>query len=188
MKDKYDREIEGERWEQIDEYEDWYEISDFGRVKRVKAARGTYIGRILKPSINSNGYSQVKLCKNGKEHSVKAHVLVTNAFIGPCPDGMERNHMDGDKTNNRLDNLEYVTPSENVTHAFVTGLAQHRGEKHSSSKLTESNVHEIRRLSCEELQESMAKRFGVSSQSISAVVTGITWSWLKEEEESNGNQ
>jgi len=172
-----------ESWKEVVGYEGWYEISDLGRTKRIKAATNTYAGRILKPGLDGDGYHKVSLSKAGDIRSVKVHKMVITAFIGPRPEGKQINHIDGDKSNNRLDNLEYVTQSENMLHAYKIGLESQRGEKNNYSKLTEENVHEIRRLVGEESQKSMAKRFGVAQETINGVVKGRNWAWLKEEDD-----
>ena len=184
MEEKYDREIEGERWEQIPNYEGWYDISDFGRVKRVKASMGAVVGRILKQQINQHGYYMSHLSKKNEDRLLATHRLVILAFVGPCPDGKQVNHIDGDKTNNRVDNLEYVTPSENIRHAYRMGLASNQGERSSGNKLIEDNVHEIRRLLLKGYtRRAIAPLFNVSHQTITDISTGKSWFYLKEESE-----
>jgi len=78
-------------------------------------------GRKLKPG-NCRGYKNIHFRKNGKQHTRKVHRLVLETFAGPCPKGMETNHKNGIKTDNRLENLEWVTSSENTKHALSTGL------------------------------------------------------------------
>lgn len=88
--------------------------------------------RKLRAVENGRGYLRV-VC-GGKLRSV--HALVAEAFIGPRPSGLEVNHKDGDKRNNRPENLEYVTRSENMRHCFRIGLGNPpRGDNHFSVKL-----------------------------------------------------
>jgi len=102
------------------------------------------------------------------------------SFIGPCPDNHEVNHISGDKNNNCLKNLEYITPSENRLHSFAIGLESNKGENHSQNKLTEKNVHEIRlRLIKGETQKSIASSFHVAAPTISSISTRRNWGWLK---------
>jgi len=184
MKEKYDEEIIGERWEPVVGYKGWYEVSDIGRARNVADRKHTFVGKILKQRIISSGYCGISLCRNGDQHDAIVHRLVMAAFVGQCPEGKEVNHKDGDKTNNRLDNLEYVTQSENMIHAFDTGLHSLGGEKNNMSKLTEENVHEIRRLLRAGLtHKSISALFNVSRSCISLIATGERWAYLKEEEE-----
>ncbi len=104
-------------WKTIEGYPD-YQISDGGEVKSFKHRKPI----VLKPSHGSSGYSHVLLYQNDKRNDCNVHRLVLVAFVGKCPAGMEANHIDGSKPNNRLDNLEYVTHSENQLHAFQIGL------------------------------------------------------------------
>lgn len=102
--------------------------------------------RIKSVRVNGNGYVMVG---TGHTKSARVHVLVADAFIGPKPDRMDVNHIDGNKQNNRADNLEYVTRSENHRHAFKLGLAKSPftgmvGEKHFRAKLSDRDVIAIR--------------------------------------------
>lgn len=99
-----------------------YAVSNFGRVKRLTDGRRTHAGRMMKLTKMSIGYYSVGPTINGKNVKMTVHRLVAEAFIGPCPEGHEVNHKDGDKTNNRVDNLEYVTHQENMVHAHTSGL------------------------------------------------------------------
>ena len=173
-----------EEWVPIVDYEGIYEISNFGGVRSAIKRGNVYKGRILKPKIINGGYHVVELRKNKKSHSFLVHRLVLKAFVGVCPDGKQINHKDGNKTNNNLENLEYVTASENVLHAFRIGLISHVGEKNGNSKLTKENIYEIRRLAADGCsQASIARRFGVTRGHIHKIVYRNRWSHLKEEEE-----
>lgn len=90
-----------------------YWVSNMGRIKNNN--------RVLNPYCNQFGRLFVDLRKvTGKVHQV--HRLVAELFIGKCPEGMQVNHKDGNPRNNKLENLEYVTPKENMRHAYETGL------------------------------------------------------------------
>ena len=175
-----------ERWKPVIDYEDWYEVSDLSVIRRTKASCGTHIGKILIPHTNRGGYRCVSLCKEGGQRTATVHRIVTESFLGRRPGDKQVNHKDGDKTNNRLDNLEYVTPSENMLHAFSIGLISHRGEKNSNIKLTEKDVYKVRRLLAEgHTLSSIAFSFNVSKSCIGGISAGNNWAWLKEEEEED---
>ena len=176
-----------EEWKQIPDYEGFYEASDFGRVRSVIDRRNTFAGKILKPSISNSGYTCVGLSKNGNKRSFLVHRLIIATFIGCCPNGKQVNHKDGDKTNSRLENLEYVTPHENKLHAFATGLESNKGENHSQSKLTKEDIYEIRRCIGEETRLELAERFNVTRTHIGLIVRGKTWTHLKEPDDDLTN-
>jgi hypothetical protein len=104
-----------EEWRVLDEYPD-YAVSNLGHVVNI------HTDRIMRSRISSNGYERVGLMKNGKQVGVFVHRLVAQAFISLIIDSDQVNHLDGDKLNNQVDNLEWVTMSENHLHAFRTGL------------------------------------------------------------------
>ncbi|WP_442965127.1 HNH endonuclease [Pseudomonas sp. ESBL1] len=99
---------------------------------------------------------------------------------GPCPEGQEVNHIDGNKQNPRLDNLEYVTRSENMRHAFRTGLLSRDGARNSKAALTEDDVRAIRSEYTGEYGQcaSFARRYGVSHSAIQDIVHGRNWTHL----------
>ena len=102
-----------ERWRAVPGY-DAYEVSDLGRVRRGP--------RVLRDQPHNGGYRHVQLWTDGKPRTGLLHVLVARAFIGPTPADHDVNHIDGDKSNNTLSNLEYATRSENNRHAYRIGL------------------------------------------------------------------
>lgn len=127
-----------ELWKDIKNYEGLYQVSNLGRVKRISyhhGSSGTIIHKekILKPILNKkNGYLYYGLSNNGLK-SFRAHKLVLNTF-NPN-EGMQINHKNGNKQDNRLINLEWCTPKENIQHAYKNGLAKaRRNEKNSLSK------------------------------------------------------
>lgn len=129
----------------------------------------------MRPGQCGWGYLCVCLYRNGKGRTRKVHQLVVEAFLGVCPRGFEINHRDGDKENNALHNLEWVTASENLRHAFRTGLRSNAGSAHPAAKLTEEQASEIRRLTGKVRQPELASRYGVSQQTISSIQTGVGW-------------
>lgn len=165
-----------ERWKPIDGYPN-YEVSDLGRVRRSEPGPLTWVGRILHGS-DQLGYRRVSLLRDGNVDRHTIHRLVLSAFGPPAPsEDHECNHIDGDRANNRVSNLEWVTSSENTRHAIDVGLQRIRyGEELPQSKLTASDVREIRRMSADgEKQRVIAKRFGIHRATVSQIVNHHRW-------------
>lgn len=117
-------------WKPIKDYENLYMVSNTGLVKRTRFINGKHNfaqERLLKPIINKDGYAFVRLCKNGKVSNKRIHKLVANAFLGES--NLQVDHLDGNKQNNNLSNLEYVTPKENTNRAWNKGIAKYTKER-----------------------------------------------------------
>lgn len=159
-----------EQWRKIF---DGYFVSTLGNVESIKRGKR----RRLKPSTKSNGYLQATLSIDGKTKCVGVHRLVAMAFL-PNPDGKPQiNHINGIKIDNRVENLEWVTPSENIRHAYATGLqVVRRDEDASVAKFTNEQVKFIREnpnhLTC----KALAEIFGVAHTTISAIQLGYAYS------------
>ncbi len=167
-----------ECWKPIPDYEDLYQVSDRGRVRRIMAGRGTYAGRVLRPCDDTRGYPFVDLYRDGHRSQQRVHVLMAEAFFGPRPLGMEVNHKNGVKRDNRLTNLEYVTHGENLKHSYdVIGHEAPCGEDHGRAKLTAPIVKEIRRLYAKGgvTQRELAKCYGISEAQAQRIIHRKRW-------------
>ena len=110
---------ENEIWRDIPEYEGFYQASNMGRIKsleRIDALGHRLKEKILKPSIGNSGYYQVYLCKQSIVKQYMIHRLVWKSFNGSIPENMQCNHLNEVKTDNRLSNLNLMTPKENVNY------------------------------------------------------------------------
>jgi len=145
-----------ENWKAVNGYEGLYEVSDKGRVKGLKR------NRILKNIVDSLGYVRVSLCKENKIKAHKIHRLVAEHFLKPSEYKVV-NHIDGNKENNSVENLEWCNASQNRKHACDTGLAA---------------KEEGRLIMCNETKEvykgimSAARHIGISHTMISSIVNG----------------
>lgn len=156
---------EEESWKPVVGYEGLYMVSNTGRVKSLKR------NIILKQAAHRQGYKKVTLRSKG--HFV--HRLVCAAFIGKSD--LEVNHKDGEKANNKLDNLEYCSHSENVKHAYKNGLMSKVGSKHHRAKLSEDDVLEIKKLIQEGRgNKEISKQFPVTHITISLIRNNRQWS------------
>lgn len=168
-----------ENWRPVVGYEGWYEVSDQGRVRRIAQGPSTRPGRILRQADNGRGYLALSLSRNHRTRRCLVHRLVLAAFVGPAPAGHECNHKDGDKTNNHLSNLEWLTSSGNRIHALATGLlVSAKGERAGGAKLTAEQVQEIRRLKGIEPTRIIAIRFRISAGYVRRLQRGLTWTHL----------
>lgn len=165
-----------EEWKPVVGYEGLYEVSNQGRVRSVHGTNGVAVGQLMKLRPNWCGYSRVSLRRDGKERDHKVHRLVAVAFLGPLPDGLVTNHIDADRTNNRIENLEYVTQSENIKHAVKIGT-MHRGSRSGMSKLTEAQILEIREklATATATGRQLAKEYGVAPATICRIKRGVCW-------------
>ena len=159
-----------ENWKTI-KYCNNYMISDLGRVKNVKPNRE----RILSLSHTKDGYAKCSLYYDGKGHTFRVNRLVAEHFI-PNPDNKPTvNHIDGNKNNNCATNLEWATLSEQMYHAYKTGLKKSiQGTYHICSKLSLDDVMFIRThykaRDKETGMKALASRFEVSESCIKRVV------------------
>ena len=154
-----------------------YKVSNYGRVMQWRKRL------VLKQSTNKDGYKCVRLA--GQTYRV--HRLVAMAFI-PNPENKPQvNHIDGNKQNNNLNNLEWVTNQENVQHAFKIGLEKaHYGEEHGMAKLTNEDVLTIRKLYAGGItdfnnkysQRELAKMYGVKQSTIWGILHRKNWSHI----------
>lgn len=154
-----------------------YEVSDFGRVKRGLPGLGARAGRILEPVLDNNGYFRVCLCQNRKQKGKAVHHLVLETFISSRPEKKECNHKDGNRRNNFVSNLEWVTSKENQIHAYKNKLKfPKKGERNGNSKLKEGEVWLIKKLLANKvLGSKIAKMFKVNKCTISSIKHGRLW-------------
>lgn len=153
-----------------------YEVSDRGRVRRATAGRGATVGRVLRPARTRDGYLYVSLRggRRGSGRSVKVHTLVLTAFVGPRPGSEhEANHRNGDRSDNRRENLEWLTHADNVRDSYAKGRHDQAGERNGRAKLTRSQVAEIR-ISAG-TQREIAERYGVSRSLVGQIRQGVVW-------------
>ena len=148
--------IVDEEWRDVLGFEGYYQVSSLGRVRSVDryiqyagVGKGSgchfYKGKVLKPRVARHGYYQLTLRKPSVKTSFTIHLLVAPAFLGDRPKGFQVNHIDGDKLNNRVENLEYCLPKDNTHHAFRLGLCDTRiGDNHHGSKLRGADIPVIR--------------------------------------------
>lgn len=139
---------------------------------------------LLSPQILHRGHLRVRLYRNGESLLFMVHRLVLLHFVGPCPDGMEGCHDDGKPGNNAVGNLRWDTPKGNYADRHKHGTMIY-GEDHHNNRLSKEQVFQIRAsLAAGESQGSIARRFGVTRTSIRAIKTGVTWAWLKGEQQN----
>ena len=165
-----------EQWIDVSNFPD-YQVSNHGRVKNKKT------GKVLKTHLN-RGYLRVGLYE-GKIRKYKlVHRLVAEAFI-PNPNNYKYiNHVDGRKTNNTIKNLEWVTATENMIHAYKAKLrpiVNTKGEKNGFAKLTRDKATEIKILALQGnlTQKEIATKFGVSKSTVQDIKLGRRWKHIK---------
>ena len=157
-----------ENWKDILGYEGIYQVSDHGNIKKLP-------NYIMSKQKTLKGYLSIRLNKQGIGKGFKIHRLVAIAFIPNSENKPQVNHINGNKTDNRVENLEWCTGSENIIHAVINNLKA-KGEQIKSSKMSTVNILEIKNLlkgnfPCSEISE----RFNVSRGAISQIKNKTTW-------------
>ena len=164
-----------ERWRVIPGSEGLYSVSSEGQI------RSHFNGRdkLLACSPDTKGYLQFAMSlPDGRRVRMKVHRAVALTFLGTRPPGAQINHISGDKRDNSVTNLEYVSCRRNVRHAWEKGLRraeQVQGERHGRSKLTTDDVRHIHLVGSEANIQDLADRYGVTPQCIDLVLKHKTW-------------
>ena len=173
-----DEELAREEWRVIPGYGGLYEASSLGRISRVYEGER----RLLGTWETTTGYQVVNLTPRfGSKRKRKAHALVAEAFFGPRPTGHHVNHIDLNRANNRVSNLEWATPTENARHAVATRKALgirrvYRSEHRGGSKITATIAREMLSRRCAgESVRSIASAMCVGESLVYGVVSGSYW-------------
>lgn len=198
--------MSGEEWREV--FDGYYEVSNLGNVRRAKPGISTFVGRPVLGVCGPSGYFQVQLQARDKKRRAYVHHLIAEAFIGPRPDGHVVNHIDSDRQNNALSNLEYVTSRRNAEHALQSRKRRKgptmpqvplkgrprgeahwssrmpervsRGERQGASKMTEAKVREMRAMrESGQTVDSVAKHFNISIAQASRIIRGLRWAHVQ---------
>jgi hypothetical protein len=171
-----------EIWKDIPNYEGMYQISNLGRVKSL--SREVFHGNgkrfcdetIMKPKLETTGYFSICLRKDRASKTIKIHRLIAMLFIDNPQNKATVNHINGIKTDNRIENLEWCTIQENIQHAISTGLKRTaKGEKHGQSKLLDSDIEYIKNNYIKHKNsKQLSQMFGITYGYVSMIAKGIT--------------
>ena len=164
-----------EEWRSVPGY-DRYEVSTFGRIRSidfVDSIGRKHTGKMLRQSTDGKGnYLYVTLTVSGMRRKEAVHRIVASAFIGNTEGYNEINHIDEDKKNNAVWNLEWCSRSYNNGYA-----GRRNGEGNPSAKLKEHEARYIKEHP-EEGTTALSKKFGISPAQTSAIIHGTRWAWL----------
>ncbi len=168
--------MQEEIWKDIEGFDSEYQIGDNGCIKSFKNNNPI----IRKQKVNKKGYLNICLHNNGVRKYYRPHRLVALAFIPNPQNKPHINHKNGIKTDNRVENLEWCTPKENIHHAYKTGLiVGKKGEEHSQSKLTNLEVLAIRNIDYSLItQRRVSKIYNLSNQQLNAIVKRKRWNHI----------
>lgn len=164
-----------EIWKTIPE--DFYEISSKGNIRRKNK-------KILKLQVDKDGYLYVVLSCSGKRPTKKIHRLVAEVFLPNPLKKPQVNHKDGVKSNNNVENLEWVTSSENINHAFKLNLKNQKGSKHNGVKLTIEKINLFFKLRKEGITiKEIGKETGTPPKTVERILYRTSWKHLKQNKE-----
>ena len=170
--------MQAERWVKVPFYPA-YHISTAGQVRRMTKARGARAGLMLTHYVRPDGYHVVNLRRGGLGCVRFVHRLVLEAFVGPCPPGMEACHFDGNKGNNTLSNLRWDTRAGNMHDQSRHGKTN-RGEKAHNAVLTPDLVRDIRQMRADGIPiRQVAAYAGVAESTVSLAVHRKNWAHIQ---------
>jgi DNA-binding transcriptional regulator YiaG len=169
--------MDDEIWAFVPEYNEKYQVSNFGRVKSIGGFGcgrwNTDKLRVL--SSDRKGYLRVSLCLRGKVKLWTVHSLVLLSFVGPRPVGYDVCHANGIVTDNRLENLRYDTRKANIHDKKAHGTQNH-GSTHPLAKFFDDDIRFIRK--CGLTTKELAEKYSVNRSTIQRIRSGRSWEHL----------
>lgn len=181
--------LENEFWIDIQDFEDCYQISNYGRIKS-KTRKISGLSRcgnsferyrksqLIKPSFSRDSYLHISLHKESSSKTFSVHQLVARHFIPNSNNFTCVNHLDSDATNNHVNNLEWTNYIENNLHARTSGNWNERGERSCASKLNNTQVLQIRENPDKKSIGQLARENNVTRKCISNVINRKTWTHI----------
>lgn len=174
-------------WRNIKGYEGLYQVSDCGEIKsldrkskRKDSGFNIYKGKVLKQDKNNRGYNLITLNKNGVSKKILVHRIVAINFIENNENKKFVNHIDGDKRNNKVENLEWATFEENIKHAWETEIYKPiKSDSVHTAKLNSEKVKNIRKNTENKSVKELAEEYGVTSTTVSNVLNFKSWKDIK---------
>lgn len=169
-----------EEWRPAVGFENHYDVSSLARIKRTSGGKGVRAGRIISQRTGKNGYVYITLSVDGVASTRLVHRIVAESFIGPCPDGMETDHKNHRRDDNRPENLCWKTHKKNCQRRLPSPNARSlSGEDSKNSKLTNAQARLV--LACAKMricfgwQSFVARIWGVKSQTVCHIANGRSW-------------
>ncbi len=171
--------LNGEEWSDIEGYEGHYQISTFGRIKSFSNGKI----KILTPYVTPNGYLMVSLFSGKKKKRLSIHRLVAKTFI-PNPKNLPVvDHKFGNKFDNYVENLEWVSYAENTARAINMGLVKTKGEENPCAVISDEDAAYCRKVYIRRDKEfgaaALGRKFGISKSSMCKIVTGKSYKHIK---------
>lgn len=161
-------------WRPVVGYEQSHEVSQDGQIRSLGRVlvdslgrSRTIPGKLIKPTKKTNGYMHITLNAGGRQKTLHVHRVVLEAFVGPCPEGMEALHRNGVQSDNRLANLRWGTHLENCI-----DRSKHGG---SGTVLNYQLAQQIRGMKGQATQVEIARQFGVSQPMVGKILMGRFW-------------
>lgn len=176
-----------EVWKPVVGFAD-YEVSDLGRVRSWKhrtPGKRRNEAKLLSPA-TGGPYCSLVLRRDGASVTRRVHRLVLETFVGPCPEGMECLHGDGNRLNNKLSNLSWGTPLENMADQRRHGAINHSGIHNGAAKLTDDAVRQIR--ASDSTNAELGRQFGVSATTICSVRKRRLWTHVPQSHYMSGQR
>lgn len=173
-----------EQWLPCPGHEIKYRVSTFGNVKSVPYYRMDGVfqrGKLLSQFPASNGYSYVWIWDGGKRYKYNVHRLIAKAFLKNPDNKFTVNHINGNKRDNRIENLEWATSKENIAHAWESGLSKARvGVDVATHKFTPEQVLEVREIWSKGgiTQKALSRKFKMCPMTVCLIVNRKIWSHI----------
>lgn len=163
-----------EIWKDIPGYEEYYQISNHGRIKslnRISCQNHIIEEKIRKATLDQDGYYKIILTVNGNVRSFFVHRIVATVFIPNVDNLPQINHKNCIKIDNRVENLEWTTSSENILHAFHMGVKNQKGEKNNSSKFRDVDIMGMKEMyNKNKNKEEIIKKFNISKSYLTRIL------------------